>query len=77
LDLDFVSAYCLMTNHFHLLLEIPDANLSKKTSDLGVSPSAPVTDGKGFTSALGFLSPSPQVASVNRMAFSHFSPNLF
>jgi len=24
-----VHAYCLMTNHYHLLVETPDANLSK------------------------------------------------
>ena len=27
-------AYCLMTNHFHLLLETPDANLSKAMRQL-------------------------------------------
>jgi REP element-mobilizing transposase RayT len=24
-----IHAYCLMTNHYHLLIETPDANLSK------------------------------------------------
>ena len=30
----FCHAYCLMTNHFHLLLETPDANLSKAMRQL-------------------------------------------
>ena len=28
-----VHAYCLMTNHYHLLVETPDANLSKGRSN--------------------------------------------
>jgi len=34
-----VHAYCLMTNHYHLMLETPDANLSKALSgDVGEAP---------------------------------------
>ena len=29
-----IHAYCLMTNHYHLLIETPDANLSKRMRQL-------------------------------------------
>jgi hypothetical protein len=35
-----VHAYCLMTNHYHLLVETPDANLSRGMRQLGNPPAA-------------------------------------
>jgi REP element-mobilizing transposase RayT len=36
-----VHAYCLMTNHYHLLIETPDANLANRCSDLQTSGDRP------------------------------------
>ena len=48
-----VHAYCLMTNHYHLLIETPDSNLSKGMRQLNgvyTQYSNPRTDGSGTCS---------------------------
>ena len=40
-----VHAYCLMTNHYHLLVETPEANLSRGMRQLnGVNTQASIAD---------------------------------
>ena len=53
------TAYCLMTNHYHLLVETPDDNLSKGmghlngvyTQHVNVARAASVTSSRGASKA--------------------------
>ena len=69
MNLDFVSAYCLMTNHFHLLLETPKPICPKPC---GRSTKRDSVIGKaclefGYTQAQVALATSLHYSAVSRI----------